>query len=82
VRLYKVGGKIRLSDFVPTLESLGLQVVEEVPTDLLHDQADERFLHDFGVLGADGRPLDVEGRARASRTASPRSGAASARWTR
>jgi glutamate dehydrogenase len=60
VRLYKVGGKIRLSDFVPTLESLGLQVVEEVPTDLIHDVADERFVHDFGVLGADGRPLDVD----------------------
>jgi glutamate dehydrogenase len=61
VRLYKVGGKIRLSDFVPTLESLGLQVVEEVPSDLIGDGAEqERFLHDFGVLGADGHPLDVE----------------------
>jgi len=58
VRLYKVGGKIRLSDFVPTLEALGLRVVEEVPTHLVGD-ADERFLHDFGVLGSDGRPLDV-----------------------
>ena len=60
VRLYKVGGKIQLSDFVPTLESLGLRVVEEVPTDLVHDVADERFLQDFGVLASDGRPLDVE----------------------
>jgi glutamate dehydrogenase len=60
VRLYKIGGKIQLSDFVPTLESLGLRVVEEVPTDLLHGVADERFLHDFGVVDADGRALDVE----------------------
>jgi len=60
VRLYKIGGKIQLSDFVPTLESLGLRVVEEVPTDLIHDVADERFLQDFGVLAADGRPIDVE----------------------
>ena len=60
VRLFKVGGKIRLSDFVPTLESLGLQVVEEVPFDLIGDVAEqERFLHDFGVLGSDGHPLDV-----------------------
>jgi glutamate dehydrogenase len=59
VRLYKVGGKIQLSDFVPTLESLGLRVVEEWPTRLAGDE--ERFLHDFGVLGADHRPLDVEG---------------------
>ncbi len=60
VRLYKLGGKIRLSDFVPTLESLGLQVVEEVPTHLLHDAEGERFLDDFGVLDEHGRPLDVE----------------------
>jgi glutamate dehydrogenase len=59
VRLYKVGGKIQLSDFVPTLESLGLRVVEEWPTHLGGDE--ERYLHDFGVLGADHRPLDVEG---------------------
>ncbi|MGE5460302.1 MAG: NAD-glutamate dehydrogenase [Solirubrobacterales bacterium] len=59
VRLYKMGGKIRLSDFVPTLESLGLRVVEEVPTDLIGEVADERFLQDFGVLAADERPLDL-----------------------
>jgi len=58
IRLYKVGGKIQLSDFVPRLEALGLRVVEEVPYHLVGD-VDERFLHDFGVLGADGRPLDV-----------------------
>jgi len=60
VRLYKVGGRIELSDFVPTLESLGLRVVEEWPTALLGEGGSERFLHDFGVLGADHRPLDVE----------------------
>ncbi len=59
VRLYKVGGKIELSDFVPTLESLGLRVVEEWPTHLVGTEG-ERFLHDFGVLGADHRPLDVD----------------------
>ena len=61
IRLYKVGGKIQLSDFVPTLEALGLRVVEERPTDLLGElDTDERFLHDFGVLDADGHPIDVE----------------------
>ncbi|HSJ51864.1 MAG TPA: NAD-glutamate dehydrogenase [Actinomycetota bacterium] len=58
VRLYKIGGKIQLSDFVPTLESLGLRVVEEIPTQLPGDE--ERYLHDFGVLGTDHHPLDVE----------------------
>lgn len=59
VRLYKVGGKIELSDFVPTLESLGLRVIEEWPTHLIGTEG-ERYLHDFGVLGADHQPLDVE----------------------
>jgi glutamate dehydrogenase len=59
VRLYKAGGKIQLSDFVPTLESLGLRVVEEWPTHLAGEQS-ERYLHDFGVLGEDNRPLDVQ----------------------
>ena len=60
VRVYKVGGRVELSDFVPTLESLGLRVIEEVPTTLLGEEGAERFLHDFGVLGADQRPLEVE----------------------
>ena len=60
VRLYKVGGRVELSDFVPTLESLGLRVVEEWPTTLLGETGSERYLHDFGVRGADHRPLDVE----------------------
>jgi glutamate dehydrogenase len=61
VRLYKVGGKVELSDFVPTLESLGLRVTDEWPTTLVGEDGDERFLHDFGVLGADHRPIDVGG---------------------
>jgi glutamate dehydrogenase len=60
VRLYKVGGKIQLSDFVPILEALGLRVVEEVPTELLGEHEDERYIHDFGVVDGSGRPLDVE----------------------
>jgi hypothetical protein len=60
VRLYKVDGRVELSDFVPTLESLGLRVIEEWPTTLLGEDGDERFLHDFGVLDTDHRPIDVE----------------------
>ena len=60
VRLYKVDGKVELSDFVPILESLGLRVIEEWPTTLLGEDGDERFLHDFGVLDTRHRPIDVE----------------------
>jgi glutamate dehydrogenase len=55
IGLYKTGGKVRLSDFLPILEHLGLTVVEEVPTRLVRD--DDVYLHDFGVLDAKGAPL-------------------------
>ena len=46
---------------MPTLESLGLRAVEELPTALAVQDGQEWFLHDFGVLDAEHRPLDVEG---------------------
>ncbi len=57
IGLYKTGGKVRLSDFLPILEHLGLTVVEEVPT-RLHGDGDV-YLHDFGVLDSNGQPLHL-----------------------
>ncbi|MDP9243058.1 MAG: NAD-glutamate dehydrogenase, partial [Actinomycetota bacterium] len=57
VSLYKTGGKIDLSAFMPILEALGLRVVEEVPTGLLGDG--KIYIHDFGVLDARGGVLDL-----------------------
>ena len=58
VAVYKSGAKLELSAIMPTLEHFGLRVVEEVPTRLHGDPM--MFIHDFGVLGADGEPLDVD----------------------
>jgi glutamate dehydrogenase len=58
IGLYKTGGKVVLSDFVPILEDLGLTVIEEVPTRLVGGDG-ETFLHDFGVLDGGGRCLDL-----------------------
>ena len=58
VGLYKTGGKVRLSDFLPILEHLGLSVVEEVPA-RLRDGGAGMYLHDIGVLGADDQPLEL-----------------------
>lgn len=57
VTLYRVGGKRPLSDLVPPLEDHGLRVVEEIPTRL--EGSGDIFIHDFGVVGADGHRLDV-----------------------
>jgi glutamate dehydrogenase len=57
--VYRLGGKLELSEILPTLEALGLRVVEEIPT-RLHDDDHPTFLHDFGVLGPGGAPLPLE----------------------
>jgi glutamate dehydrogenase len=62
VKLYKTGGKVDLSDFMPILEALGLRVVEEIPTGLLGEG--RVYVHDFGVLDARGAVLDLERSAR------------------
>ena len=60
LKLYKTGGKAPLTDLLPLLEQLGLTVVEEVPTRLVGTSEDGRYLHDFGVLGPAGKPLDLD----------------------
>jgi glutamate dehydrogenase len=59
VALYKRGGKVELSRFMPILEDLGLEVIEEVPTRLLGGDG-QTWVQDFGVRGPDGRPLDLD----------------------
>ncbi len=57
--VYCVDGKLELSSIMPTLEALGLRVVEEVPT-RLQSGSREMFIHDFGVCDGEGRMLDLE----------------------
>ena len=56
--VYRADGKLELSAIMPTLEALGLRVIEEVPT-RLRGGSREIFIHAFGVLDAAGRPLDL-----------------------
>jgi glutamate dehydrogenase len=58
VALYKTGGKVELGEAMPTLEDLGLRVIEEVPTRLLGGDGNT-WVQDFGVLGPGDRPLDL-----------------------
>jgi glutamate dehydrogenase len=55
--LYKRGGKVPLSEILPILEMLGLQVHDERPARLVTER--ETFVQNFGVRGPDGRPLDL-----------------------
>lgn len=58
ITIYRTSGKLNLSTMMPLMEHLGIVVVEEVPTRLLNEEG--TFIHDFGVLDADGLQLDVE----------------------
>ena len=55
--VYRADGKLELSAIMPTLEALGLRVVEEVPTRLSGDL--DVYIHDFGVLDSSGANLDL-----------------------
>ena len=57
VKLYKTGGKVDLSDFMPILEALGLRVVEEVPTAIAGEG--RVYIHDFGVYDSRGAVLEL-----------------------
>jgi glutamate dehydrogenase len=57
--VYRRAPKLELSGIMPTLENLGLRVVEEVPTRLRSKDGDY-FIHDFGVLDGAGRTLDLD----------------------
>jgi glutamate dehydrogenase len=57
VKLYKTGGRVDLSAFMPILEALGLRVVEEVPTGVLGEG--RVYIHDFGVLDSRGAVLEL-----------------------
>jgi glutamate dehydrogenase len=59
VALYKTGGKVELGEAMPTLEDLGLRVLEEVPTRLIGGDG-QTWVQDFGVLGPGDEPLDLD----------------------
>ena len=61
VKLYKTGGKVDLSAFMPLLESLGLRAVEEIPIALRGEG--RVYIHDFGVLDARGAVLNLDAEA-------------------
>ena len=57
--VYRRAPKLELSAIMPTLEDLGLRVIEEVPTRLTSKDGDY-FIHDFGVLDRFGSILDLD----------------------
>ncbi len=57
LKLYRAGQAITLSEVLPLLENMGLQVVDERPYEIRVEGADPLWIYDFGLRSPD--PADV-----------------------
>jgi glutamate dehydrogenase len=58
-KIFHSGGPIPLSDCLPVLENMGLQVIDENPHKI--KRGSERiWIHDFGLLSNSGRAINIE----------------------
>ncbi len=59
-KIFHAGNPIPLSDCLPILENMGLQVIDEVPHKISRDhREDSIWIHDFGMLERQGAALDI-----------------------
>ena len=65
LKLYQMGGRIMLSEFMPILENAGLRVIAVNPFEVRGGGVPTAIVYTFAMQDEAGRPLDVEGRASA-----------------
>ncbi|HUL08479.1 MAG TPA: NAD-glutamate dehydrogenase [Candidatus Acidoferrum sp.] len=60
LKLYSAGAQLPLSDVLPMLEHMGFKVISETPY-MVQPRTAERsvWIHDFGMLTADGREIEL-----------------------
>src|SRR5215813_2573955 len=60
LKLYSAGAQLPLSDVLPMLEHMGFKVISESPY-MVQPRESERavWIHDFGMLTADGRDIEL-----------------------
>jgi glutamate dehydrogenase len=58
LKLYREGHRITLSNVLPLLENMGVQVVEERPYEVSPLDSDEAWIYDFGLRSSE--PTDLE----------------------
>ncbi|MFI4987950.1 MAG: NAD-glutamate dehydrogenase, partial [Alphaproteobacteria bacterium] len=59
-KIYNARTAVALSDILPMLEDMGLRVLQEVPFLVEPQETDAVYLHDFGMLRADGAAIDLD----------------------
>ena len=62
LRLYQMGGRLVLSDFMPILENAGLRVIAVDPFEVRGAAVPKASVYTFAVQDKAGQPLDVAGR--------------------
>ena len=62
LKLYSAGAQLPLSDVLPMLEHMGFKVIERTPPTRCSRATSERavWIHDFGMITADGREIEVD----------------------
>ncbi|MEE2692952.1 MAG: NAD-glutamate dehydrogenase [Pseudomonadota bacterium] len=60
IKLYRRGGPMRLSSLIPTIENLGLSVIQEANYQVKPLGAGPLWIHDFHTEEKAGRPIDIE----------------------
>jgi glutamate dehydrogenase len=60
LKLYSAGAQLPLSDVLPMLEHMGFKVISETPY-MVQPRGTDRavWIHDFGMLAADGREIEL-----------------------
>ncbi|MGE0119374.1 MAG: NAD-glutamate dehydrogenase [Dongiaceae bacterium] len=60
LKLYNAGAQLPLSDVLPVLEHMGVKVISESPY-MVQPRAADRvvWIHDFGMVSADGRDVEL-----------------------
>jgi glutamate dehydrogenase len=60
-KIFHADGPIPLSDCLPVLENMGLQVIDENPHKIKRGANGDRvWIHDFGLLSNSGKAIDIE----------------------
>ncbi len=60
LKLYSAGNQLPLSDVLPILEHMGFKVISESPYMVQpRESAREVWIHDFGMITADGREVEL-----------------------
>ena len=61
IKLYCTGGPMPLSDLIPKIENLGLDVIQEAGYQIRLSADELRWIHDFSTEEKRGRDINVEG---------------------